>query len=156
MLEKYLPRTEFESYEDFKANYKVEVKGDFNFGFDIVDEWAKQDSTKRALLWCDYHGGEKTLTFDDISKQSNQAANYFASLGVKKGTVAMLILRRRWEYWICATALIKMGAVLVPGSLQLTKKDIAYRANAANIEMFICDKEAYVVEQMELALTEVR
>ena len=75
--------------------------------------------------------------------------------GLKKGSVVMLILRRRWEYWVCATALIKLGVIFIPGTLQLTKKDIAYRANAANVEMCICVNDDYVVEQMELAKAEM-
>lgn len=152
MLERFLPRIEFDSYRDFKENYQVNIPENFNFGFDIVDGWAKEDKTKRALLWCDDHGEEITFTFDDISRMSNQAANYFQSLGLKKGDVAMLILRRRWEYWVCATALIKMGVILIPGSLQLVKKDIVYRANAANISTFVCLDDDYVISQVEASL----
>lgn len=154
MLEKFLPRIEFDSYEDFKENYKVNAPENFNFGFDIVDGWAKEDPGKRALLWCDDYGNEKTFTFTDISKMSNQVANMFASKGLKKGDVVMLILRRRWEYWICAVGLIKLGVIVVPGTLQLTKKDIAYRANAANIKAFVCVNDDYVCAQMELARPE--
>ncbi len=154
MLEKYLPRIDFDSYEDFIANYKVNIPKNFNFGFDIVDGWANEDRNKRALLWCNDHGEERSFTFRELSLLSNQAANFFADKGIKKGSVVMLILRRRWEYWVCAVALIKLGAILVPGTLQLTKKDIAYRANAANIEMFVCINDAYVMEQMELARPE--
>lgn len=154
MLEKYLPRTEFESYEDFIANYTVNYPDNFNFGFDIVDGWADAEPDKRALLWCDDHGEEKTFTFTDMKKLSNQAANFFAAKGIKKGSVVMLILRRRWEFWVCAVALCKLGAIVIPGSLQLSKKDLVYRANAANIEMFVCVNDAYVMEQMEHALPE--
>ncbi len=152
MLNKFLPRIEFDSYKDFKENYQVNIPENFNFGFDIVDGWAKEDKNKRALLWCNDQGEEITFTFDDISRLSNKAANYFQSLGLKKGDVAMLILRRRWEYWVCATALIKMGVILIPGTLQLVKKDIVYRANAANISTFICLDDDYVVSQVEASL----
>ena len=155
MLERFLPRTEFSSYEDFKENYKVNAPEYFNFGFDIVDGWAQEEPDLRALLWCDDFGNEKTFTFTDISKLSNQAANYFRSLGLKKGDVVMLILRRRWEYWVCAVALIKLGVIVIPGTLQLTKKDIAYRANAANVKMFVCVDDEYVMQQMELAMPEM-
>ena len=75
LLDKYLPRIDFDSYEDFKANYRVNVPADFNFGFDIVDEWAKQEPEKKALVWCDDEGGDRTFTFTDISLLSNKAAN---------------------------------------------------------------------------------
>ena len=154
MLERFLPRIDFDSYEDFKANYKVTPPADFNFAYDIVDAWAKEEPDKRALLWCNDHDEERTFTFTDISKMSNQVANMFRARGLKKGDVVMLILRRRWEYWITAVGLMKLGVIIVPGTLQLTKKDIAYRANAASIKAFVCVDDAYVIEQMELALPE--
>lgn len=154
LLDRYLPRTEFDSYEDFKANYRCNVPADFNFGFDIVDEWARQEPEKMALVWCNDHGEEKRFTFTDISRMSNQAANFFQAHGVQKGTVVMLILRRRWEYWVCATALHKIGATLIPGSLQLTKKDLIYRANAAKIHMIVCINDDFVIRQVEEAMPE--
>ncbi|MBR3040394.1 MAG: AMP-binding protein [Lachnospiraceae bacterium] len=154
MLEKFLPRIEFDSYEDFKKNYTVNIPDGFNFGYDIVDAWAEAEPEKRALVWCDDHDHEKTLTFTDISKMSNRVANMFAGRGFKKGDVVMLILRRRWEYWITAVGLMKLGVIIVPGTLQLTKKDIAYRANAAGIKAFVCVDDPYVMEQMELARPE--
>lgn len=154
MLEKYLPRIKFNSYEDFKENYQVNVPEDFNFAYDIVDEWAKQDKEKVALVWCNDHDEEHTFTFEQLRRYSNQAANFFVSQGIKKGDVVMLILRRRYEYWICALALCKIGAILIPASLQLTAKDITYRANAAKIKMVICVDDAYVLSQVEQALPE--
>ena len=149
LLDRYLPRVEFDSYEDFKENYKVNVPENFNFGFDIVDEWAKQEPDKKALVWCDDHDEKREFTFTDISRLSNKAANYFKSIGIKKGTVVMLILRRRWEYWICAVALHKIGAIVIPSSLQLTKKDIVYRGNAAEVSAIICINDNFVIEQVE-------
>lgn len=151
LLNRFLPRIEFDSYEDFKENFKVNVPENFNFGFDVVDAWAAEDKDKMALVWCDDHDHEKKLTFSDVSRLSNQTANYFQSLGIRKGSVVLLILRRRWEYWICATALHKIGAILIPGSLQLTNKDIAYRANAAGIAAVVCVDDPFVIEQVEKA-----
>lgn len=148
LLDRFLPRIDFDSYEDFKQNYRLNIPADFNFGFDIVDEWARQEPEKRALVWCDDHGAERTFTFTDISLLSNQAANYFLSLGIQKGTVVMLILRRRWEYWVCAVALHKIGAILIPGSLQLTKRDLIYRGISAGIHTMICIDDDYVIEQV--------
>lgn len=154
LLSKYLPRTEFDSYEDFKANYKVNIPEYFNFGFDVVDAWAENDPEKKALVWCDDHQNEKIFTFADIKRLSNKTANYFKSIGIKKGDAVLLILRRRWEYWVCATALHKLGAILIPGTLQLTKKDIVYRANTANIKAIVCVNEPFVIEQVEASQME--
>ena len=123
VLKKYCPRIEFDSYEDFAENFRIEVPEAFNFGFDVVDEWAAVEPEKRALLWCNDAGEERTFTFTDIKHLSNQAANAFADMGIGKGDVVMCILRRRWEYWVCAVALCKLGASIIPASLQLTRKD---------------------------------
>jgi len=156
MLEKYLPRTEFGSYGDFVENFRINVPGDFNFGFDIVDGWAECAPDKLALMWCDDHGGERSFTFKDLSKLSNRTANYFKRLGVKKGDVVMCVLRQRYEYWITAIALCKLGAVVIPATMQLTAKDIIYRANMAKIKAVVCfsDDDGFVVSQMEQALPE--
>ena len=151
LLDRFLPRIEFDSYEDFKANYKVNVPANFNVGFDIVDAWADSEPEKKALVWCDDHDHERIFTFTDIKKLSNRAANFFRSIGIRKGTVVMLILRRRWEYWVCATALHKLGAILIPGSLQLTKKDIVYRGNSASVQTIVCVNDPFVIEQIETA-----
>ena len=155
LLKKFLPRIEFDSYEDFKANYTVNVPENFNFGFDVVDAWAEAEPEKKALVWCDEEDNEKIFTFTDIKRLSNKAANFFKSLGVKKGSVVMLILRRRWEYWVCATALHKLGAILIPGTLQLTKKDIVYRGNAAQVCAVVCVNDPFVIEQVEAAQPDI-
>ena len=152
MLMHYLSKIDFDSYEDFRANYSVNVPDSFNFGFDIVDGWANAEPDKKALVWCDDHDGEMTLTFSDISRLSSKTANYFKSLGIRKGSRVLLMLRRRWEYWVCAVALHKIGAVLIPATLQLTKKDIIYRTTAANVEAIVGIDDAFVTEQVELAM----
>ncbi len=155
LLKKFLPRIEFDSYEDFHQNYRVNVPETFNFGFDVVDAWAQAEPDKRALVWCNEAGEEKVFTFTDIMRLSNRAANYFRTLGVQKGTVVMMILRRRWEYWVCATALHKLGAVLIPATLQLTKKDIVYRGNAAGVHAIVCVDDPFVIAQVEAAEPEI-
>ncbi len=152
LLEKFLPRTDFQSYEDFKENYSVNVPDNFNFGFDVVDAWADMDKTKKALVWCNDGGEEKTFTFDDIKRLSNKTANFFVSKGIGKGDVVLLILRRRYEYWICATALCKIGAVVIPATLQLMPKDIVYRCNSAEVKMVVCVNDAGVPENVDEAL----
>ena len=152
ILSKYCPRIEFDSYEDFYDNFKIDVPENFNFAYDVVDEWARVEPDKKALVWINDAGEEREFTFTDISLLSNRAANAFKKLGIRKGDVVMMMLRRRWEYWVCAMALCKIGASIIPATIQLTSKDIAYRANSAAVKMLICVDDDYVGEQVEGAL----
>ncbi len=155
LLKKFLPQIEFPSYGEFQEKFTINVPETFNFGFDVVDAWAEAEPEKRALLWVNEEGEERTFTFTDIKRLSNKTANFFKSIGLKKGDVVMLILRRRWEYWVCATALHKLGVILIPATLQLTKKDIVYRGNAASVKAVICVDDAFVVSQVEAAAPEI-
>ena len=152
ILSKYCPRIDFDSYEDFFDNFQINVPDDFNFGYDVVDEWARVEPDKRALLWCNDAGEERTFTFTDISRLSNQTANAFKKLGIGKGDIVMCIMRRRWEYWVVASALCKLGATVIPASLQLTTHDIEYRANKCQVKMMVCVADEYVNSQVEGAL----
>ena len=152
ILNKYCPRIDFDSYEDFFENFKINVPDDFNFGYDVVDEWARVEPDKKALLWCNDEGEEREFTFTEISRLSNRAANAFVELGIGKGDVVMCILRRRWEYWVVASALCKIGATIIPATLQLTTHDIAYRANTAKVKMLVCVNDDYVCRQAEGAI----
>ncbi|MBQ3002446.1 MAG: AMP-binding protein [Clostridia bacterium] len=137
MLEKFLPRIEFDSYEDFKANYAVRVPEGFNFAYDVVDAWAEQEPEKNALLYCDDFGTRRMYTFTELKQESNRIANYLLSLGIRKGDRVMLILKQRPEVWMCFLALHKIGAVCIPATFQLMEKDIVYRVDAAEIRMII-------------------
>ena len=152
ILKKYCPRIEFDSYEDFYENFKINVPPAFNFGYDVVDEWARVEPDKQALLWCNDAGEERRFSFTDISKLSNKTANAFRKLGIGKGDIVMCIMRRRWEYWVVASALCKLGATVIPASLQLTTHDIVYRANTCNVKMMVCVTDEYVCSQVEGAL----
>jgi len=154
MLEKFLPREKFNSYEDFKLNYRVTVPENFNFAYDVVDDWAGEAPGKTALVWCNDHDAEKILTFGDLKRYSDQAANLFATLGIRKGDVVMLLLRRHWQYWVCTVALQKLGAVSLPATVQLMKKDLVYRGNAASVKMIVAIAEPELIEHIEAALPE--
>ena len=154
LLKKYCPRIEFDSYEDFRDNFKIEVPADFNFGYDVIDEWARVEPDKRALLWCDDDGNERCFTFTDISLMSNRIANAYKAMGIGRGDVVLCILRRRWEYWVNAVALCKLGATIIPATLQLTKKDIVYRVQSADAKAIICVDDDYVIAQAQAAAPE--
>lgn len=141
MLEKFIDKTEFVSTQDFKENYHVHVPDNFNFAYDIVDEWARTEPQKRAICWVNDHGVHRDFTFEEIKKYSDQAASFFLSLGIGKGDMVMMMLKRRYEFWFAILGLIKIGAVAIPATHLLTVKDIVYRCNAADIKAVICTEE---------------
>ncbi|WP_243670204.1 AMP-binding protein [Methanoculleus chikugoensis] len=128
------------SYEDLCANFSIDVPEYYNFGFDVIDAWAKKDRNKLAMIWVDQKGNEKKYTFFDLMRLSNQAVNICLKYGIKKGDRVMLMLPPRTpEWWIFVIALIKLGAVYCPpATTMLTPpKDLKYRIQAADIRMII-------------------
>ncbi|MFA6308559.1 MAG: AMP-binding protein [Clostridia bacterium] len=149
MYEKFVSKTDFDSYEDFYQNLKIKIPDNFNFAYDVVDKIAKAFPDKTALVWCDENGSEATFTFNEINEKSNMAANFFTSLGIKKGDSVMLVLKRRYEFWFCIIALHKIGAIAIPATHLLTSKDIIYRNNAANIKMIVSVDEPEVLNHID-------
>ena len=125
------------SYEDLCANFTIDVPEYYNFGFDVIDAWAKKDRNKLAMIWVDQKGNEKKYTFFDLMRLSNQAVNICLKYGIKKGDRVMLMLPRTPEWWIFTIALIKLGAVYCPATTMLTPKDLKYRIQVAGIKMII-------------------
>src|SRR5674476_218094 len=154
MLEKFLQQPEFKDFEDFKANYKLLVPENFNFGYDIVDVWAAKEPNKRALLWTNDKGECREFTFAEIKKYSDQTASYFQSLGIKKGDIVMAILKRRYEFWFTIIALHKIGAVIIPATHLLTKKDLVYRNNAADVKAIIAVGEETIINHINDSMPE--
>lgn len=123
----------------------------FNFAFDVVDRFAKEEPNKKALVWCDDLGNEKILTFSELSLQVNKTANVLVSRGIKKGDAVMLILRRRYEFWYTILALHKIGAIAVPATIQLVSSDIVYRIQKAHLKMIIALDDKQVISNIEEA-----
>lgn len=151
LLDKYLSKTDYDSYEDFKANCRIIIPEGFNFGFDIVDEYARISPDKRALLWCNDQGDCRTFTFGEASDISNRIANFLTAVGIGKGDRVMMILKRRWEFWMCMIALHKIGAVAIPATHLLTSKDIIYRTDKADIKMIIACEDERVLDAVDEA-----
>lgn len=152
MLTKYLAKTTFSSQDDFMTNFSVNVPDSFNFAYDIVDEWASVQPDKKALCWTNDKGDHKDFTFADIKRESDRVASYFQSLGIGKGDMVMLILKRRYEFWFSIIALHKIGAVCIPATHLLTQKDIVYRCNAADIKMIVAVGEDEVLNSVNGAM----
>lgn len=152
LISKFLSRTEFSSYDDFYKNAVPTVPHKFNFGYDVVDEYARLCPEKRAIVWCNSKGEERIFSFGDVSGISNRIVNYFIAKGIKKGDYIMTMLNRRWEYWMTAVACHKLGAVIIPATHLLTPKDIAYRCNSVQVKLIIATAEDDVVEHIRLAI----
>ena len=148
---RYLDRTEFTSYQDFRENFRIRVPESFNFAFDVVDEYARTEPDRLALVWCDERGASATFTFAQLKEASDRTANLLRSLGIGRGDPVMLVLKRRYEYWFCLLALHKLGAVAIPATHQLTPKDLVYRNNAADVKMIIAVADPAVLEHVEAA-----
>ncbi|MDY4901974.1 MAG: AMP-binding protein [Treponema sp.] len=143
---------DFTNYDDFKNHCKLKTKPDFNFAYDIVDRYASDFPGKRALVWINDDGEEKTFTFDDISRESKRAAYWLVSKGIKKGDTVMLVLRRRYEWWILMPALHRIGAIVIPATDQLLQSDIEYRTNAADVKMIISYDNPIIQGEIEKSM----
>ena len=152
IIKRFCPRFEFDSYEDMKKNFSIIVPDDFNFGFDVVDAWADIEPEKLALVWTNDTGEMQRFTFQDVKDASNRAANFFNACGIKKGDTVLMILKQRPEVWFMIVALHKIGAIAIPGSYQLTQKDLEYRLEAAHVRMLVTVSDDEIVNTAAVCL----
>ena len=148
MLERFLKQTSFTSQEDFIENFRINVPENFNFGYDVVDAWAEEKPDKLAMLWTNDQGECIRFTYADMKKYTDMTASYFQSMGIGKGDKVMLILKRRYEFWYSILALHKIGAVAIPATHLLTRKDIVYRCKAATIKMIVAAGEEVILNHI--------
>ncbi len=123
----------------------------FNFAFDCVDAIAAKYPDKLAMLHLDHNRAERRFTFEDMSRASGRAANYFKALGIRRGDRVMLVLKRHYQFWFAILGLHKLGAVAIPATNQLQEHDFTYRFNAAEISAIICTADGDTARQVELA-----
>ncbi|HUX69506.1 MAG TPA: AMP-binding protein [Cellulomonadaceae bacterium] len=127
----------------------------FNFAYDVVDRLGSKSPERRALRWCNDDGEQRTYTFGEMSRLSDQAASYFRSRGIRKGDRVLLILKRHAQFWWAITGLHKIGAVAVPATNQLLKYDLVFRVAEANITAVVCTLEGDVAAEVEAAEQEL-
>jgi acetyl-CoA synthetase len=149
VIEKYLAKTDFSSYEDFFCDYKLKTPHGFNFAYDVMDGLAAKKGGERALVWCDERGAEAVFTYADLKRLSDKTANVLKAAGIGKGDPVMLVLKRRHEFWPAILALHKLGAVAIPATHLLTVKDIVYRCNAADIKAIVAVDDAAVMDRID-------
>lgn len=132
---------------------KIEFKNEdsFNFAFDVVDSLGESDPEKLAMVHLSEDGTERRFTFRDMMKESSRTANYFKSLGIKRGDRVMLVLKRHYQFWFSILALHKLGAIVIPATNQLQEKDFTYRFEAANVSAIVCTADGEVAQAVEEA-----
>lgn len=134
--------------------FELKLPENFNFSYDVIDEIAKIEPNKIILHWINEAGDERIFTAKEMSELSNQAANMLTAHGVKKGDMVMAVLKRHYEFWILAYGLMKIGAVMIPATCQLMKKDYTYRFKAASVSYIAATYESQVTEHIDEALKE--
>ena len=154
MVERFLRQTHFESVEDYNKNLEFIIPEHFNFAYDVMDVWAEENPDGLAILWTNDEGKERRTTFRQLKEESDQAASYLQSIGIGKGDPVMLILKRRYDWWVVMLALHKLAAVVIPATHMLTKHDIIYRNTRASVKAILCVDDDYVVSQVKAALPE--
>ena len=155
LLSRFTNGTRFRDYNDFYNHFSLNVPDNFNYAYDVVDEYARLEPGKRALVWCDDAENERIFTFADIKRISDQAANFFLSCGIGKGDTVLVILQRRHEYWTTLMALSKIGAVAIPATHMLMKKDLVYRMEKAHVKMVVSVNEDELCDNIRKAMKEV-
>ena len=155
LLSRFTNTTQFKDYNDFYNHFKLNVPDNFNYAYDVVDEYARLDPEKRALVWCDDLGGEKIFSFADMKRLSDKTANYFLSLGIGKGDTVLVILQRRYEYWTTLMALSKIGAIGIPATHMLMEKDLVYRMEKAEVKMVVSVNEDELCDNILKAMKHV-
>lgn len=123
----------------------------FNFAYDVVDVLGRTKPDKLAMLHIDSEGKERRITFKDMMIYSNKAANYFQYLGIKRGDHVMLVLKRHYQFWFAILALHKIGAVAIPATNLLVKKDFEYRFKAGEVDAVLCTSDGKVANEVERA-----
>ncbi len=151
MLHQFVPRCDFASYEDFCQGLVIRTPDGFNFAYDVVDQYAGTEPARQAMVWCNDAGEEKSITFADLKRGSDRAAQVFQRHGIGKGDAVLLILKGRLEFWYALLGLHKLGAIGVPATHMLTEHDLEYRFARAGIRLVLTVPDAALEAAIDLA-----
>lgn len=154
ILSRFLTQTHFESQDDFIRNLHFKIPEHFNFAYDVMDVWADEQPDKTALLWTNDEGACRRFSFAELKTLTDRTAAWFTQLGIDRGDKVMLILKRRYEFWLSMLALHKIGAIAIPATHMLTRHDIVYRNTRAGIKAIVCVGEEYVMKQVSDAMAD--
>ncbi|MFA6815925.1 MAG: AMP-binding protein [Lentisphaeria bacterium] len=154
LLSRFVNRTEFNSYEDFYKNFKLELPEHFNFTYDVVDVYAKEEPDRVALVWCNDYNEEQVITFKDLAQRTNRVANMFLKQGIGRGDKVILIMKSRHEFWPCILAIHKIGAIVIPATHMLKDRDLVYRIKKGKIKALVAIDTRDLLQQIDEAQEE--
>jgi len=149
IYKKYIDVVENENCAPVSIKFKNTEK--FNFAFDLVDALAEREPEKLAMLHVSNNMTERIFTFSDMKKESARTANYFKSLGIKKGDRVMLVLKRHYQFWFAMLGLNKLGAIAIPAVYQLQEHDFEYRFKSAGVKAIVCTGDGDTAHQIDIA-----
>ena len=136
------------------AKFETHIPDDYNFGYDVVDDIAQADPDRRAMGWANPEGEEHVFTFADMRKWSDKTASFLMEQGIGKGDRVLVILRRHYQFWFVATALAKLGAVMVPATFMLKEHDLVYRLQGADISTVIATDAGDIAQVIDNVVDE--
>jgi len=151
LYREFLEQSDFGSYEDYLKNFRIKVPENFNFAYDVCDRIAREEPDRLALRWIHPDGRRRDFTFADIKRESDKCANLLTKYGIGKGDIVMLVLMRHYQFWFVVMALHKIGAITLPATNQLMKKDIVYRVQSAGVKALIGTSYGAFASHMEEA-----
>lgn len=138
------------------SKFEISCNDNFNYGYDVIDAIAAEEPERTALVWCNDKGEKHEFTYKELSVLSNRVANMLLDKGVKRGDKVLCVLKRHYQAWLVTFALCKIGAVLIPATNQLLKKDFVYRFAAADVSFVIATSDDNVADHIEQSLEEYK
>ncbi len=151
VLSQYLERVDFDSYEDFYANFHLNIPDHFNFSYDVVDWYARHEPDRPALIWCDDSTDDLVITFRQLMERTNQAANLLRAHGVGRGDAVLLVMKSRHEFWPAILACHKLFACAIPGTHMLREHDLTYRFEKGRIKAVMAVHSDTLMDEIDKA-----
>ncbi|OLF15074.1 AMP-binding protein [Actinophytocola xanthii] len=132
-----------EDYHRASADFAWPSLTEFNWALDWFDVVASREPTaSRPALWIVEEDGRETRwTFADLSRRSNQVANWLRANGVRRGDRVVLMLGNQGELWETILAAMKLGAVLIPASTLLGAADLRDRVDRGRVAHVVARAE---------------
>ncbi|XP_032086456.1 acyl-coenzyme A synthetase ACSM5, mitochondrial-like isoform X2 [Thamnophis elegans] len=141
------------SYYEAVNRGHQEVPEYFNFASDVVDKWTQEEKDGKragnpAFWWVNGQNKEVKWSFEELAFFSRKAANVLLGpCGLERGDKVMIVLPRIPEWWLLALASMRTGIIFIPGTPQLTAKDISYRIQASKAKcIVVADQSVLAVD----------